>query len=135
MHHRLLIIALFAVLCGFGCQKEQTASSLEDTTWRLTKIIEGDATQAIPADVEITAAFKTGQLTGNGGCNDYQSAYTATDDQLSITMFFTTLAGCAQLNRAEERYFKILKAAQSWELSRKTLTVQAADASLVFKRQ
>lgn len=50
-------------------------------------------------------------------------------------MFFTTLAGCAQLNRAEERYFKILKAAQSWELSRKTLTVQAADASLVFKRQ
>ena len=135
MHKLLLITALLAVICGYSCRKEQTADALENTNWRLVRIVEGDRTQDIPADVAITATFQAGRLTGNGGCNDYQATYAATDDQLSITLFSTTYAGCPQLERAEERYYKALKASQTWEIDRKNLTVRNADGLLFFKKQ
>ena len=97
----LFTTALLAVFCGFSCQENDTPlaiinAPLEGTTWRLQKIIQDTGTENVPTEEEITAIFQAGQLTGNGGCNDYFSTYTVAGDQLSITTVSSTLKLCAQ---------------------------------------
>lgn len=134
MHKLLLTTLLLALCCAYSCREEQDDNELEDEEWRLITIAEGAVPATVPANVVITATFEAGQLTGNGACNDYQASYTATDPQLSIAIITATKLSCPDLDW-EKRYFELLPTSQSWKIDGDILTVQCAEASLVFEEQ
>ena len=132
--HKVLFAStmLVLLLCGFSCQKSKTGT-LENTSWRLTSIVEGGVTESVPTNVTITAAFKAGKVAGSGSCNTYSATYTATGSQLNIGPIGATKMFCVA-NNWESRYFKVLQIGQSWKIAGAILTVQATDGSLVFGR-
>lgn len=132
MHKLLLTATLFALLGSISCRKEHNVDALENTTWHLKKLVDGHADKSVPSSIKITATFKDGQLTGRGGCNEYWANYTITGGQLSITLTGATEVGCH--HDWEERYFAALSGSQSWGLDGNTLSVQCADAMLLFKK-
>ena len=132
MYNLLFTVVLLAFLCGVSCRKQHDVNALENTTWHLKKLVDGNDNESVPKSIEITATFTEGQLTGSGGCNDYWADYTATDDQMSVTLRAATKIGCP--TDWEARYFAALRGSQSWELSGSTLTIQCADALLLFKK-
>lgn len=134
MHKLLLTTILLAILCGFSCQKEAKDASLEDTNWRLIQLVEGGVIESVPSDVVITAAFMAGKLQGNGGCNAYHADYTTTGDQIAITINWTTLRLCADIEW-EDGYFKALRAGHTWKSSGNTLTVLSTNTLLVFTKE
>jgi len=99
----------------------------------IKKLVEGNTTDLIPAEVMITALFKDGQLAGKGGCNNYRATYTNQDKQLLVAAILSTKMFCPD-NNWESRYFKALEGKLSWQISANTLTLQGANGSLVFER-
>lgn len=85
-----------------GCGGEP-ASLLAGDEWTV-KDLNGEAPGE---DVQITLSFDTnaGRLSGKGGCNRYNAAYTLTGESLSFGPAMSTQMACAEPAMAQERAF------------------------------
>ena len=133
MYKLLFTLSLFAVLSAFTCKGKHGSSALENKDWQLRTIIEDKVAHRPPADVMITAMFKDGALSGNGGCNSYNSTYTIIGDQLSLGMTAATKMFCPA-NEWETRYFRALEGTQSWKISDGKLTIRTTNGALLFEK-
>ena len=129
----LLAVSLLAMT---GCQ--EPASPLEDYTWELVRYGKpGSIGEALP-DVTVTAYFNSRDKTvsGNGGCNAYSGTYTASKADLTINtpLIRTEMACGGAVDQQENEYFKLLQAADRFELERGMLYIYSGDARLVFQR-
>jgi len=112
-------------------------TTLEGPRWVLVSYADraGKTTQALP-NVESTAQFANGRVTGSGGCNNFAASYTATGSKLTISPAASTMMACEQaIMDQESAYLANLQAAASYKIAGKTLTIANAkgDTTLTFK--
>jgi heat shock protein HslJ len=71
-------------------------ASLVSTSWLLNSYNNGKGgMQSVVIGTEITSDFgEDGTMTGSGGCNNYNAAYEATDDTISIGITISTEMAC-----------------------------------------
>ena len=95
--------------------------------------------QAVLKDTEITAVFDStkDQVTGSAGLNSYSGSYEVKGNQLSIPGLVgsTMVAGSEAIMTQEDKYFKALQAAESFEMKGDQLQVNHGQQILVFKRK
>jgi heat shock protein HslJ len=71
-------------------------TNLEDTSWILIHYAgsDGSARSVLP-NVEVTAVFRAGRLSGSSGCNNYTGAYQVTGSSISLSGIAGTRRFCA----------------------------------------
>ncbi|MGI6366748.1 MAG: META domain-containing protein [Anaerolineae bacterium] len=117
---KLWLLGLALVMVALlGCGG-RTATLSGD--WRVTG---WSAPTAIPADVEITARFAEGSITGRSGVNQYSSELTlGPGDAFQVGDVITTLmAGPEPAMQAEETYLDLLQRVVRFQLAGDTLTL------------
>jgi heat shock protein HslJ len=102
---------------------EASGSILATTTWALASV-DGAAVQV--EGVSWIAFGEDGQVTGNGGCNDFNGPYTDDGESLTIGPLAATLRACADpvLDEQEAAFFAVLDATERYTLHEGTLTLQ-----------
>lgn len=102
---------------------------LEGTRWILTGLVDeaGQMIDALP-DVEATATFEDGRVSGNSSCNRYGAGYTLVGNRLSISpgMMSTMMACPEPLMRQEAQFQAALAAAASYSIEGTALTIWGA---------
>lgn len=99
--------------------------ALEGPTWRLTAVADaGGVLTVVADDIEATATFADGRVSGNTGCNNYGAAYTLDGENLTIMPGPMTLMACPEAQMMVEQQFMAALAA--------TATYSIADGQLSF---
>ena len=79
------------------------SAGLEGPTWQLASVADDSgALVEVPADVEATATFADGAVSGSSGCNNYSAAYTLDGDSLSIMPGPMTMMACPEAQMTVE---------------------------------
>ncbi len=82
---------------------------LNSTNWVLVSMGDPKSPQPVPAGSMITAVFASdGNLSGSGGCNQYNTTYTLQDDQITLGPIASTQMACATGMETEQAYFQAL---------------------------
>jgi ABC-type amino acid transport substrate-binding protein/heat shock protein HslJ len=105
---------------------------LANTTWQLqTTEVNG----VVPAGVSVTAYFGAdGSLSGNGGCNSYNTFYTVNGQAITIQMPLTTGALCGDpADGVERTYFSLLPQAASFEISGNQLILRNSGGQEILR--
>ncbi len=108
-------------------------ASLTGGTWNATMINNGK--QAVTGLVEgstITAIFGTdGTLTGNGGCNNYNTTYQTDGGKIKIEPAASTMMACGDdVTMQEAQYFNALANAATFSISNGELELRDATGAL-----
>lgn len=108
-------------------------ASLTGGTWNATMLNNGK--QAVTGLVEgstITAIFGTdGTLTGNGGCNNYNTTYKTDGDKIKIEPAASTMMACGDdVTMQEGQYFNALANAATYSISNGELELRDASGAL-----
>lgn len=95
-----------------------SAADLDGTSWRLVELGEN---QPVADDVEITISFAGDQISGSGGCNNYNGSFTLSEDN-PFLVTFGPIAATRMLcpdpaGSAETAYFNALSTATIWGYS------------------
>jgi heat shock protein HslJ len=132
---RLTLAGLLAVLAlaSAGCASVGGAPKLDGTSWTLTS---WSASSLDPAEFNITAIFKDGQVGGNSGVNSYGGPYeVGSRGSFQVGEIVSTLmAGPEPAQRAETIYHELLKQARKYAVDGDTLTLSDANGNqlLIF---
>ena len=128
-----LMIALTA-FAGISCTKDGPAK-LEGVTWVLKAYGEPGNLTAAVTDKDATLMLDRGEgtLGGNSGVNSYGGNYEADGNKLIVSdLVSTKIAGPPPLQNQENRFFNILRSAQSYEIVGGELTITGTEGVLVF---
>ena len=113
------------------------SATFEGTTWRLIAYADssGQLSMALP-DVETTAVFDGGRVSGNAGCNNYNGTYTVDGQALTIQLGPTTMMACPEPTMAQEQaFFTNLAAAVSYVLVGDQLHILNANGDVILAFQ
>lgn len=102
-------------------------------TWTATGINNGkQAVVSVMNGTTVTAIFGAdGSLSGNGGCNTYNSTYKVDGDKITIGPVAATRMACDQaVMDQEQAYFSALGNATTYSLSKDTLELRDANGAL-----
>ncbi len=102
----------------------------------------GVGIQLLP-NTKITAEFKDGKLSGNGGCNQYFTGYKVesvdqSSGKIKIGKIGSTLVFCSEeINAQESSYFQALEQVSEYSLTNEGLILPYPSPSrfLLFTRQ
>jgi heat shock protein HslJ len=112
-------------------------------TWNLkSMVLQGGSAFTFPTNAQITATFDTqGNLVGFAGCNNYQTQYTLSGQQLYTGMGITigpiisTKKFCADTSDTETTYLQILQKAKTYTVNGNGLTItDNLNSMLVYQR-
>jgi heat shock protein HslJ len=100
-------------------------ATLQGTEWVLNNTLPGTS---------ITIQFANDTLSGFGGCNSYNSTYTASaNGAMTIGLINSSQALCSEeINQQEQAYFASLSVTSAWSISGSQLTLTTANGPLVF---
>lgn len=95
---------------------------LANTTWALASM---NVTGVLIPGTAITVRFGTGnQLSGFGGCNNYNGSYLVSGSSLGVTGISRSMATCGEeIDGQESLYISLLQAAASYQLSGNQLII------------
>ena len=115
------------------------APSLEGA-WTATAFRQRDAVASPLPGSEVTATFENGELTGSAGCNGYSGTYTSGRGTIEIPRPAATEMACERppgVMEQEQAYLAALPAAARYAVEGSTLTLLAADGTIVatFERR
>lgn len=115
---RGLWLALAVVALGVSLPTRAEAQSpLAGTSWVLTEL---NGKPPVPGGVIPTLNFSADgtSVSGNGGCNTFSGAYTATDTSIDIGPLIATRRACVDplANTQETEYFQALEAATRYAI-------------------
>jgi heat shock protein HslJ len=108
-------------------------ASLIGTNWVATGINNGkQAVVSVAEGTEVTALFNAmGQITGKGGCNNYNGPFTTSGNTIKIGPVASTMMACDEAAMAQEMaYFKALENSATYEIRGDKLELRAADGAL-----
>lgn len=95
-----------------------SAADLDGASWRLVELGENEP---VAEDVTITITFAGEQISGSGGCNNYNGSFTLSDDNPFLVTFgpiaSTRMACPDPAGSQETTYFSALGAATIWGYS------------------
>jgi heat shock protein HslJ len=102
--------------------------SIEGPLWRVRAVIaEDDSLGAVPDEVEATARFESGRISGSGGCNRYAADCVVDGPRLRIGPIAGTLMACPDPAAATEALvLAALDAAAAWAIEDGTLCLRDA---------
>ncbi len=111
---------------------------LAGTQWQVTAYNDGgQAVVSVSLGSEITAAFDaTGQVTGNGGCNDYFAPYQASGGTISIGAAGATRKSCASpagVMEQESAYLAALQSAATYTIAADRLELRDATGAIAVQ--
>ncbi|UCG25718.1 MAG: META domain-containing protein, partial [Chloroflexota bacterium] len=100
-------------------------ATLQGTEWVLNNTLPGTS---------ITIQFANDTLSGFGGCNSYNSTYTASaNGAMTIGLINSSQALCSEeINQQEQAYFASLSVTSAWSISGSQLTLTTANGPPVF---
>jgi heat shock protein HslJ len=105
--------------------KAEAPGSLAGPTWVMTMYNNGKGGfQSAMAGAVVTAIFDDkGQVSGNGGCNNYNSTYTVDGSNIKFGPVASTMMACAQdVMDQETAYFNALGKTTTFKIEGKKLT-------------
>ena len=92
-----------------------SAADLNDTNWTLVELYEG---QPVLTDTEVTISFSEGLIAGVGGCNNYTSSFSLSEDNpfvMTTGPVAATKKACPDpITNQEIIYFKVLEGVSQW---------------------
>ncbi len=93
--------------------------NLEGVQWQAQLLVVNGALAPVLPEVDVTLAFKKGDVSGNAGCNNYFGQYMLDNDNLTITAVGATLMACEPSERMQQEaaYLAMLGAVASYEFS------------------
>jgi len=136
----ILVITFAGVSCTTPVEDGDTEQpgQLTYVTWVLQSYGEPDnLTLAVP-DAQVTLTFRSIQMSfdGFGGVNYFGGDYEVDGDKLTITNLISTLLGGQEPLRGQEiTYFRILQAAQTYQIVGEMLTITGTEGILVFTKE
>ncbi len=112
--------------------------SLQGTSWLVTEYESNAGLTSILPGSTVTASFgSNGRVNGSGGCNRYFAAYTtsASTKSLNIAQVGLTRMLCqpADAMVQEGNFITALKAASTYQVDGRRLTLNKADGSVVVR--
>lgn len=108
----LSISIMILAACG-AVVAEKQVPELNNTSWTLTKLNGEDVLNS----TEVWIIFEEGQISGNGGCNQFGGEATINSDgSISFGNIFSTLMFCEQdgISDQELSFFHTLDQAQTY---------------------
>ncbi len=108
-----------------------------DGKYVLTGYEEGGAAIKLLGETEITADFDRGKISGIGSCNPYHTRFSIpAQGQIAVSDLASAKKFCNGVMTQENRYFTLLKNAQSYSRPNETqLQIQAPEGKLTFRKQ
>jgi putative lipoprotein len=102
-----LCAVLFLAACTSSASQPGSQSSLEDSMWSLSTIMEKNLVPGSTITVQFTA---DGNVSGSAGCNRYSGTYKASGSSIQITSpIASTMMACEQeLMDQEQAYLTAL---------------------------
>ncbi|MCC7464961.1 MAG: META domain-containing protein [Saprospiraceae bacterium] len=118
------------------CPNKPFNLSLNGTSWHLVTFAVEPNPKAVPNEVHITIVFDQARISGNGGCNQYGSAYTTgQQSSLAVSDIVSTKMYCDNTMTWETKYFQMLKESRFYRMEVDTLEIDCGDMGvLVFKK-
>lgn len=106
---------------------------LEGTIWQLSAVVDDSgALVDVPTDVEATALFEAGQVSGSSGCNRYNAGYLLEGDKLTIMPGPMTMMACPEPQMSVEQFFMAaLSTTASYQISGDQLVLLNAEGQTV----
>jgi heat shock protein HslJ len=108
-------------------------ASLLGANWVATMINNGKgAVSSLVTGSEVNAMFKTnGQISGKGGCNNYNGPFTTEGATIKIGPVASTMMACAEDVMAQElAFFNALQNSATYTIQGDKLELRAADGAL-----
>lgn len=103
------------------------------TTWKLVTFSAADPAQAVPAEVEITATFAEGKITGSGGCNSYFGEYIVEAGRVTVANVGATKMACEGAMELEQRFFAEIANPRIVVVDENQLRLVSDNGTLVFE--
>jgi heat shock protein HslJ len=127
-----LVAAWVMLLILVACNSDG-GQSLENTSWELTWLSDYE----VPSDPTVTAEFGAeGDLTGFGGCNNYNTTYSVRGDEITISAPASTQMACVDsAMQLEQAYLNTLASAQKYDIQGNELVLRdgSDEATATFK--
>jgi heat shock protein HslJ len=108
-------------------------AGLVGSNWVATNINNGkEAVVSVVTGSTVTAQFNAmGQISGKGGCNNYNGPFTTQDKTIKIGPVASTMMACEEAVMAQEMaYFKALENSATYEIRGDKLELRSADGAL-----
>jgi heat shock protein HslJ len=114
---------------------QSQSQDLAGTNWEVIGYNNGkQAVTSVMAGTTLTASFgKDGTLSGNGGCNDYNTSYTVTGNELTIGPIAATMKACSDpvgVMDQEAQYLAALESAATFQIEGTVLELRTKDGAL-----
>jgi heat shock protein HslJ len=111
--------------------RASSGSDLEGA-WEVTGFFSGTAIESPRPGPTLTADFTANTVSGNGGCNRFNGAYTTDGDGITIGPLASTLMACADdtLTQQEQRYTAALEAAKTFSVAGDRLELFREDGGI-----
>ncbi len=122
---------------GHTQQSTGTETLADSTEWKLVALRDADQLDTIGS----TRAFirfdaGNGRVGGNGGCNSFGGSLAVADNSIHIDRIFSTKMYCADVQRHEDQFFRLLEQADRWQLDESQLKLSKGDTVLlVFQKK
>lgn len=120
-------VFLILLLCT-ACPNDTTLD-ISGQDWRLTRW----TVSTLPEDINITATFADGRLSGKAVCNQYFADALVQKDSVLIKTVGATKMLCPEHADVERKYLKYLQGASAYKINKDELALQCGDATLYFR--
>lgn len=102
--------------------------------WTLLSSGPAAAPVPLPADIEVTANFADGNVSGSSGCNRYNATYVLDGEKLTITPGISTMMACEEpQTKVETEFMAALAEVTGYQAGNGSLTLLYGDGNaLVF---
>lgn len=111
---------------------------LDGTRWELVTIESEATTPAIPEQLQLFMAFKSGELSLQGGCNTVSGHYQIENNRITITFVEATQVDCSDsrpgINEIENAFSNAMPTFESYTIEGDQLHILYADGELLFSR-
>ncbi|NRB47848.1 MAG: META domain-containing protein [Saprospiraceae bacterium] len=106
-----------------------TSLDISGQDWRLIRW----TVSTLPEDINITATFADGRLSGKAVCNQYFADALVQKDSVLIKTVGATKMLCPEHSDVERQYLKYLQRASAYKINKDELALQCGDATLYFR--
>ncbi|MBX2929223.1 MAG: META domain-containing protein [Saprospiraceae bacterium] len=106
---------------------------MDSLEWTLFTIIENGNTTKLSSEDKMTATFQGGRVTGFGGCNAFNGAYSATSaGSMRVSNLASSKKYCEGMMKKETAFFKVLEGVNSWKMTGNRLELKGSAGELQF---
>ena len=130
----ILVVAVLLAACGGDDDGgAQDPADLEGDPWVLTQMLTADGETEI-VDVGVNAEFDGSTMSGVSGCNNYNTSYEATGNEISLGPIAGTQMACPEPQMSvEARYLQLLETVATFEVDGRSMSMSDTDGTPILQ--